>query len=197
MIMKKLMVSLLATVGAATLATPASAAVVFLDSVVAEGEFFRFNYVVEFANQEGVTAGSSVAIYDFQGYVAGSVTSTNPLVDATVEFASMDLPPSPDFTDDPTVFNLRFTYTGQEVDLSGQSFGGFSALSRYGAVAFDGFSGVSIKTGGFAGSTTVFTQGSVGVPAVPEPAVWAMMIGGFGAIGAAARRRRQVTVSFA
>ena len=33
--------------------------------------------------------------------------------------------------------------------------------------------------------------------AVPEPATWAMMIGGFGAIGVAARRRRRTTVSFA
>jgi hypothetical protein len=33
--------------------------------------------------------------------------------------------------------------------------------------------------------------------AVPEPATWAMMIGGFGAIGAAMRMRRRTTVSFA
>ncbi len=33
-------------------------------------------------------------------------------------------------------------------------------------------------------------------PAIPEPATWAMMIGGFGLIGAAARRRR-TTVTFA
>lgn len=34
--------------------------------------------------------------------------------------------------------------------------------------------------------------------AVPEPATWAMMIGGFGAVGASMRyRRRKVTVSFA
>jgi hypothetical protein len=32
---------------------------------------------------------------------------------------------------------------------------------------------------------------------VPEPATWAMMIGGFGFVGAAARRRRAATVTFA
>ena len=38
-----------------------------------------------------------------------------------------------------------------------------------------------------------------GTTPVPEPATWAMMLGGFGVIGAAARRRRQTrtTVSFA
>jgi hypothetical protein len=33
--------------------------------------------------------------------------------------------------------------------------------------------------------------------AVPEPAAWAMMIGGFGMIGAAARRRTRTTVAYA
>ena len=33
--------------------------------------------------------------------------------------------------------------------------------------------------------------------AVPEPATWAMMIGGFGMIGAAMRRRTRVSVSYA
>jgi hypothetical protein len=33
--------------------------------------------------------------------------------------------------------------------------------------------------------------------AVPEPATWAMMIGGFGMVGGAMRRRRSVKVSFA
>lgn len=38
---------------------------------------------------------------------------------------------------------------------------------------------------------------SVVTSAVPEPATWAMMIFGFGAVGASMRRRRKVAVSFA
>jgi hypothetical protein len=34
-------------------------------------------------------------------------------------------------------------------------------------------------------------------PVVPEPATWAMMLAGFGTVGYAMRRRRNVTVSFA
>jgi hypothetical protein len=33
--------------------------------------------------------------------------------------------------------------------------------------------------------------------AVPEPATWAMLIAGFGFVGAAARRRRNVAVTYA
>lgn len=36
-----------------------------------------------------------------------------------------------------------------------------------------------------------------GAPAVPEPATWAMMIGGFGMMGAALRRRQKVAVTYA
>lgn len=36
-----------------------------------------------------------------------------------------------------------------------------------------------------------------GVPAVPEPATWAMMVGGFGAMGFALRRRRKVSLTYA
>jgi PEP-CTERM motif len=44
-------------------------------------------------------------------------------------------------------------------------------------------------------SIALYTNGRVG--AVPEPATWAMMIGGFGAIGGAMRyRRRRTSVSF-
>ncbi len=35
------------------------------------------------------------------------------------------------------------------------------------------------------------------LPAVPEPASWAMMVGGFGLIGGALRYRRKTTVTFA
>ena len=35
------------------------------------------------------------------------------------------------------------------------------------------------------------------VTAVPEPAAWALMIGGFGLVGAASRRRAKVATTFA
>ena len=63
---------------------------------------------------------------------------------------------------------------------------------RYGAISANGIGGFSLS-GSAEGNTSidnlVAVTGNV-VPGVPEPATWAMMIGGFGAIGAAARSRR-------
>lgn len=39
--------------------------------------------------------------------------------------------------------------------------------------------------------------GEVTIPGIPEPATWAMMIAGFGMVGAAMRRRQKVSVTYA
>lgn len=46
-----------------------------------------------------------------------------------------------------------------------------------------------LSTGG--NTLTTFAQVGLGAPPVPEPATWAMMLMGFGAAGAAMRRRRK------
>jgi hypothetical protein len=65
--------------------------------------------------------------------------------------------------------------------------------------AFTSFTITGAGTNAFA--STVFDNirfGSAATPAVPEPATWAMMIGGFGMVGGAMRyRRRKTSVSFA
>jgi hypothetical protein len=65
-------------------------------------------------------------------------------------------------------------------------------------------SGVSVSDGGtltsLSGTLTMGTDGTYGYPAaaaVPEPATWAMMIGGFGLIGAASRRRARTSITYA
>ncbi|MBS0505413.1 MAG: PEPxxWA-CTERM sorting domain-containing protein [Proteobacteria bacterium] len=50
-------------------------------------------------------------------------------------------------------------------------------------------------TGNPTGLRVEFLQSAVN--AVPEPAAWALMIGGFAAVGAASRRRRSVATTFA
>jgi hypothetical protein len=55
------------------------------------------------------------------------------------------------------------------------------------------------KTGAYdiAGTQKFSDSYATFAPGVPEPATWAMMIGGFGFVGAASRRRRATTVTFA
>ncbi len=63
------------------------------------------------------------------------------------------------------------------------------------------FTSIGSPSGQFAYSddgSAVFAYTTGGPSAVPEPATWAMMIGGFGMVGGAMRyRRRKTTVSFA
>ena len=68
--------------------------------------------------------------------------------------------------------------------------GGVTAFYRFDAgVNLDSIS----FTNGSVSGVSLYSTG----PAVPEPATWAMMLGGFGVLGAAMRRRRRTTVTFA
>jgi hypothetical protein len=57
------------------------------------------------------------------------------------------------------------------------------------------FNGAAVQTVQFASTTNSFEFDRVGTVAVPEPATWAMMLVGFGGIGAMIRRRRQTLVT--
>ena len=53
--------------------------------------------------------------------------------------------------------------------------------------------GVAVRA--FNADFDTLSLGGAAAPAVPEPATWAMLIAGFGLVGASARRRRQASVS--
>jgi hypothetical protein len=104
-------------------------------------------------------------------------------------------------------------------DIMGQSITGLFAVNPYGAVVNAGFdygftasftsSSINIgwavnnvaagDTFAITGAgTSVFSYTTLATGAVPEPATWAMMIGGVGMVGGAMRRRKVSTkVSFA
>ena len=141
--------------------------------------------------------GSRLVIFDFAGYVPGSVTAVNPNIVASVELTS-SLTPPPGADDNPTLFNLVFTWEGGPFQNTGgpfadTDFAGLSAASTFSNSTLDGFAAVAVTNNGSAQGQPTFNDGFVGVPrvGVPEPAAWALMVLGFGGIGAALRSRRR------
>lgn len=192
----------LAAVAAIGLAGPASAAVITLESVTNNGSGNnRFTYQGTLGPDEGVRSGDRLVIFDFAGYIAGSIFSPSANLVATTELTSGD-PVTPGFDDNPGIVNLVFTYVGPDFRDEGGPFGpfnfnGLGASSTFSGRGVDAFFTLTTKNNpdGAPGGTgtKVFTLGQVTVPnAIPEPASWAMMLGGFGLLGAAVRRRNSV-----
>jgi hypothetical protein len=196
----------LAAGAAVFFAGSAQAAVITLQSVTPNGANNNtFTYQGTLGPDEGVRTGDRLIIFDFNGYIAGSVFSSLASVTASTENTSAGTLMTPGQSDDPNVVNLVFTYTGPDFQTSGGpfasiDFNGLGARSVFGSTIFDAFFAQTTKNNpaGEAG-TAAFQVGTVRVPntAVPEPATWAMMLGGFGLIGAATRRRSRTKVTYA
>lgn len=185
--------------------TGASAATVQLDGITANALDYTYLYGGTLAPTEGIRSGSKLVIVDFAGYVDGSVFSPVPFITASTELTTSGLLMSPGTTDNASLVNLVFTYTGPDFQTTPAPFGlpytpidfsGLGARSTLGQITLDAFATLTVKNEGTAVGTDVYATGLVGVPGVPEPASWAMMILGMGTIGATMRRRPQTRVAF-
>lgn len=193
----------LAAAAAVCLTGPASAAVITLQSTANNGPSdFTWTYQGTLGPDEGLRSGDKLIIYDFQGYIDGSIFSPSANVTASVEFTSPTGIVAPGFNDDANVVNLVFTYVGPDLRNEGGpfpplDFNGLGARSTFGAEIQDAFFSLTTKNNpdGVPGgsNSAIFTLGNVTVPnAVPEPATWAMMLGGFGLAGMAVRRGKRM-----
>lgn len=189
--------------GAAALTAPSQAAVLTLQGVTANGPGdFTFTYQATIGPDEGVRAGDKFIIYDFGGYIDGSIFAGANFTTA-VENTSPGGIVTPGFTDDASIPNLVFTYVGSAFQTTGGPYPSFNfpaigAHSAFGQTILDAFFSLTTKNNPPSeAERPVFTLGSVSVPfnAIPEPSSWAMMLGGFTLLGAATRRRRTVRVT--
>lgn len=193
----------LAAVAAVGLTGSANAAVITLQSVTSAGPNNNvFTYQATLGGDEGLRSGDRLVIFDFDGYIAGSVFTPNANFVASTELTSAD-PVTPGFNDSATSTNLIFTYVGPDFRFPGGPLApfnieGLGARSIFSGTKADAFFSQTVKnnpvgTPGGAG-TPIFSLGQTATPAfaaaVPEPAAWAMMLAGFGFVGAVSRRRK-------
>jgi hypothetical protein len=183
-----------------------------LTSIAPDGSNFVFSYDATLSGDEGLTTGSQLVIFDFAGYVAGSISApsadiaTSVVGTANFNTGAGGVQVNPLFTDDPNIPDLVFTYIGPDFQTSGGPFAsivfaGLSASSTFGGLALDGFSSRAISNSGVGTvGTASFNNGAVGVAAaaLPEPTSWSLLIVGFGGAGGLLRaRRRRTAQSFA
>jgi len=130
----------------------------------------------------------------------GSVTTVSAVGGALFTLASFDFSDAFDFADDPVEVAFTFNTTGGVVNqtvVADFNFGMQTAVFNIAGISSFSF----VTSGSFFGENTIQTDNWTYTldgtnPAVPEPATWAMMIGGF-ALAGAAMRRRAAKVAFA
>ena len=191
--MKKLLLAATALIG---LCSAAHASFIpNLDTITPVGSDFEFSYSGTLAGDTGLAEGNLLVIFDFGGYVDGSISAGIYAadIDAHVEFTSpLTLPPG--YDDDPSIINLVFEWTGAPFNASGGpfpdvDFAGVSARSINSDTRIDAYSGVTTMNNGLAVGLAAYNQGPVAVP-VPEPSTGVLVILGFGLAGATLRTRR-------
>ena len=146
--MKKLVLAAVAAVG---LAGTANAVTITLESTSGDGFGNTvFTYQGTLTEDEGVRSGDRLIIYDFAGYVDGSIFTPSASVVGSTEFSS-DLPLLPGRVDDPTLLNLVFTYVGAPFRNTGGpfeggfDFNGFGASSIFSDTTLEDFSALTTK----------------------------------------------------
>lgn len=167
-VMNKFKVSLLAAL-VSTAAAPATAAVVTQN----------FNYIP--TPSQTVTIGNSaIAQFSFTGAQFGSA-SINAIGAASGVMTVMTSPTFPDAGD---------TFLASVVTGGGTGGGaGYYGL-RFMIDAGLTYGYATLGVNGYNFAAVTYEGAPVAVGGVPEPATWAMMLGGFGLIGAATRRHR-------
>lgn len=179
-------------------AVPARSAVITLDSIDDLAGTYQFNYHGTLGPDEGAVSGSKLVIFDFAGYVDGSIFTPGADILGAVEWLTSTPYISPGFTDDPSLPNLVFTYVGSAFQNSGGPYApyditGFGARSTYGASAHGAFTTFTVKNNPpSTAGTDLITLGVTDIPAVPEPHTWAMLVMGFGLLGGVMRREKRI-----
>lgn len=144
------------------------------------GNAFTFSSTGDIFNPLAVQTGGGAAVSSFGGFLGIPVSPTSFFTNrGTVSFG----PNSGSFASFGSTTTVPYSngdnFIGLRATLAGQNYYGFAYTTNN---IFNGF--------GFETTANTAITATTSLAAVPEPASWAMMIAGFGAIGAGMRRRR-------
>lgn len=182
--MKKL---LLATVVAAMATVPAQAAVVLTPGGTADASA-TYNFDSATPAYSGPIYTDSVDGIRLQpaGSTGGyaSVGGGDAPTSATLDLSGFGSISSISF-----LWGTPDTYNTVSVDGTTFSFTGAGLTEGVYTLTFTGADAAAVTGLTFSSTQAAFEFDNVNVTAVPEPASWAMMIGGFGLVGGAARTR--------
>ena len=174
------------------LASVAGASIIpVYQTAVPDGNDYRWTYTVSASNSVRVQSGDYFTIYDFGGL------DGNPQMPAGWAYSTADTGPVPFLlapTDDPTIANITFTYTGTTPIAGPADIGDFSVDSNGNIPITTQWASYSTRNGGpqdgqFAtdlGYTDVPEQ--ITQPNNPEPAVSGIFLGVAAMLGL--RRRK-------
>ncbi len=157
-----------------------------------------FDYSVSLSADERIDATGTgntayFTIYDFAGYVPGSIAAPTGWVGTAQTVGTT--PSAVLVPDDPTIWNLTFTYVGNTtITGTGQTFTGFSAASIYSSISQNGFfSQESTKNAGPATGGLDSGSGPESIPmsGVPEPSTMVLFGAGLALVSARMFARRR------
>lgn len=150
----------------ATMMTARADIIPTLFSVTPTGSNFTWDYTGIVTSNQTVNAGDYFTIYDFGGYVAGSAVAP---AGWTVSVSLLGLTPSDVLpADDPSLFNLTWTYVGTNPIVGDSSLGAhFTAVSTFQDPTRDNFAAQATRSNGPQAGTKVDNIGMIDVP-VPE-----------------------------
>ncbi len=166
---------------------------------------FLYTYTATLASDQAVLDGSYFTLYDVVGFDRfGSLGDGFTASSQLVGFTPSNVLPN----DDNSILNVTFLYNGPSINFDGplseRELGTFEVYATAGAYGFGDFTAEAVRNDGPTRGTLLANIGinAVGIPGggdgnpslVPEPASWAMMVFGFGLVGAGMRRRTRTPV---
>jgi hypothetical protein len=189
-----------ATAAALVVSGTASAGIIPISvTVTPEAGNFRWTYAIQLPTDMKLQAGDYFTIYDFGGYVDGSLFA-NPAADTgawTMTTAKVAVPIGLNPNNDETIPDLTFKYTGPAVLVGGLGLGNFGASSTVGTSTATDFTAQNRQFSTNELDRNIVDTIAPGVPpidppsGVPEPTTLALAGIGLPLLAAARRFRNK------